>query len=97
MARLSTLAAAVAAGLVVAAIDAADTVTTDWPSYNRTPTSERYAPLDQINRNNVSSLKSLCVFDLNVDTNFQTGPIVVAGTLYATTDKELFALDAATC
>jgi alcohol dehydrogenase (cytochrome c) len=76
---------------------AGQTAATDWPSYNRTPTSERYAPLDQIDRTNVSKLKSQCVFDLNVDTNFQTGPIVIGGTLYATTDKDLIALDAATC
>jgi alcohol dehydrogenase (cytochrome c) len=88
---------AIAATVCVTAHLAGQTASTDWPSYNRTPTSERYAPLDQIHRNNVSNLKSLCVFDLNVDTNFQTGPIVIGGTMYATTDKDLIALDAATC
>jgi len=29
----------------------------DWPSYNRTLTSERYSPLSQINTNNAKSLK----------------------------------------
>jgi len=76
---------------------AADTVATDWPSYNRTLSSERYAPLDQINRTNASRLKQLCVYDLNVDTSFQTGPIVIGRTLYATTDKEILAIDAETC
>ena len=97
MARLSTLAAAVAAGLVVAAVDAADTVTTDWPSYNRTLTSERYAPLDQINKSNVARLKQLCVLDLDVDVSFQAGPIVIGRTMYVTADKETLAIDALTC
>jgi alcohol dehydrogenase (cytochrome c) len=70
---------------------------TDWPSYNRSLTSERYAPFDQINRTNVAGLKRLCVYDLNVDASFQTGPIVVGRTLYATTDKEVFAIDAESC
>jgi glucose dehydrogenase len=81
----------------VAALHAADTAPTDWPSYNRTLTSERYAPLDQINKNNVSRLKQLCVYDLNVDVSFQAGPIVVGRTLYVTADKEILAIDAATC
>ena len=39
----------------------------------------------------------MCVYDLNVDTSFQTGPIVIGRTLYATTDKEILAIDAETC
>jgi alcohol dehydrogenase (cytochrome c) len=87
----------VAVTMSAAAIRAADPPGTDWPSYNRTPSSDRFAPLTQINKSNVGRLKQLCVYDLNVDTNFQTGPIVVGRTLYATTDKEIVALDADTC
>ncbi len=86
-----------AAGVFIAAAPAADVIAADWPSYNRTLTSERYAPFDQINRTNASRLKQLCVYDLNVDTSFQTGPIVIGRTLYATTDKEILAIDAETC
>jgi glucose dehydrogenase len=57
----------------IAALRGAETPVTDWPSYNRTLTSERYAPLDQINKSNVSRLKQVCVYDLNVDVNFQAG------------------------
>ena len=89
--------AAVVLSLCVAGRLAGQSATIDWPSYNRTLTSERYAPLDQIDKNNVASLRQVCVYDLNVDNNFQTGPIVVGRTLYATTDKELVALDAETC
>ena len=88
---------AVAVGAFMARARAADTPVQDWPSYNRTLTSERYAPFDQINRTNVSRLKPVCTYDLNVETSFQTGPIVIGRTLYATTDKEILAIDAETC
>src|ERR1700704_5439864 len=70
---------------------------TDWPSYNRTLTSERYVPFDQINKTNVAGLKQLCVYDLGIDTSFQTGPIVIGRTLYGTTEMDTFAIDAGTC
>lgn len=69
----------------------------DWPSYNRSLTSERYAPLGQIDRSNVAELKVACTYDLGIDTSFQTGPIVIGRTLYGSTEKETFAIDAATC
>jgi alcohol dehydrogenase (cytochrome c) len=102
-ARISRRASVFAAALVAVALGAlvttraADTLVTDWPSYNRTLTSERYVPFDEIKKTNVSQLKQLCVYDLNVDASFQTGPIVIGRTLYATTDKEIFAIDADTC
>src|SRR5690349_10488150 len=65
----------------VAVLGAQEPPASDWPSYNRTLASDRYSPLAQINKSNVSRLKQLCVFDLNVDTNFQTGPIVIGRTL----------------
>jgi len=86
MARLSTLVAAVVIGTAAGAVRAVDTVTTDWPSYNRTLASDRYAPLDQINRGNVARLKQLCVFDLDVDVSFQAGPIVIGRTMYVTAE-----------
>ncbi len=96
MTRTAACVVAVVTALVVTA-RAADLVLTDWPSFNRTLTSERYAPLDQINRTNVARLKELCVYDLNVDAAIETGPLVIGRTLYGTTDKEIFAMDADTC
>src|SRR5262245_29454430 len=90
-------AAVAAAGVLMMTTARAADPQTDWPSYNRTLTSERYAPIDQINRANVSRLKQLCIYDLNVDTSFQTGPIVIGRTMYATTEKEVVAIDADTC
>src|ERR1700748_2477696 len=70
---------------------------TDWPSYNRTLTSERFVPLDQINKTNVAQLKQLCVYDLGQQTEFETGPIVIGDTLYGTSEMDIFAIDANTC
>ena len=91
-------AALMGAGMFLASSRAADApAMTDWPSYNRTLTSERYVPFDQINRTNVAGLRQLCVYDLGIDTSFQTGPIVIGRTLYGTTEMDIFAIDAATC
>jgi PQQ-dependent dehydrogenase (methanol/ethanol family) len=77
--------------------DAAAHADVDWPSYNRTLGSDRYVPLAQIDRDNVARLQPLCRIDLGVVTSFQTGPLVVAGTMYLTTEKMTAAFDAATC
>ena len=69
----------------------------DWPGYNRTLTSERFSPLNQISTENVANLKQVCAFDLGEGGNFQSGIIVVNNTLYITTDANTFAIDPATC
>jgi alcohol dehydrogenase (cytochrome c) len=73
------------------------TTDVDWPSYNRTLTSERHAPLRQIDAGNVARLEVACTYDLGIDTSFQTGPIVIGETMYATSEKDTVAIDAATC
>ena len=69
----------------------------DWPSYNRTPTSQRYSPLDQINTKNVGNLKVLCTYDLGIFTAFESGLIMVNGALIGTAEFEIFSINAATC
>ena len=51
----------------------------DWPSYNRTLSSERYSQIKQINTTNVGQLKVLCTYDVNQFAAFESGLIVVAG------------------
>lgn len=77
--------------------EAARSESVDWPSYNRTLTSERFAPLAAISPANVARLQVACTYDLGIDTSFQTGPIVVGGVMYATSEKETVAFDATTC
>jgi alcohol dehydrogenase (cytochrome c) len=51
----------------------------DWPSYNKTLTSERFSDLSQINTKNVGKLKVLCTYDTGRFTSFETGLIMVEG------------------
>src|SRR5277367_4841105 len=47
----------------------------DWPSYNRTPSSQRYSPLNQITTKNVAQLKVLCTYDTHQFTSFESSII----------------------
>ena len=69
----------------------------DWPSYNRTLAGDRYSPLAEINTGNVAQLRTICSYTLPEVTALQTGPIVVNGTMYFTTDTISYAIDAGTC
>jgi alcohol dehydrogenase (cytochrome c) len=69
----------------------------NWSSYNRTLTSERYSPLDQINKNNIGKLTVLCTYDTKQFTSFESGLIMVNGALIGTTHADIFSLDLATC
>jgi alcohol dehydrogenase (cytochrome c) len=69
----------------------------DWPSYNKTLTSERFSDLSQINTKNVAKLKVLCTFDTGRLTSFETGPIMVEGALIGTTEFDIFSINPATC
>ena len=87
-------AAAAAPSPLPAAAGAADG---DWPSYNRTLTSERYAPLAEINTKTVGKLKVLCTYDTKQYTSFESGLIMVNGALIGTTLTDIFSIDPATC
>ncbi len=69
----------------------------DWPSQNRTLTSERYSPLSQITAANVASLKNVGTAELGEAGSFQSGIVVVNNTLFVTTVQNTFAFNPATC
>src|SRR5690349_6308483 len=69
----------------------------DWPTYNRTYAGDRFSPLTDITTANVARLRPLCTFDTGEQVSFQTGPVVVDGTMYLTSDRMTFAINAATC
>jgi alcohol dehydrogenase (cytochrome c) len=71
--------------------------TGDWPSYNKTLTSDRFAALDQIDTRNADRLKVLCSYDTHQYTGFTTGLIEVNGALIGTTEYDIFSLDPANC
>jgi PQQ-dependent dehydrogenase (methanol/ethanol family) len=69
----------------------------DWPSYNRTVAGERFSPLSEIQRSNVTQLHAICTYTLPEVTSLQTGPIEIGGVMFFTTDTISYAIDAATC
>jgi alcohol dehydrogenase (cytochrome c) len=69
----------------------------DWPSYNRTLTSERFSPLASINVDTAGKLKVACTFDTGEMTAFQSGLVMVNGALLATTEHDTISLDPNTC
>jgi alcohol dehydrogenase (cytochrome c) len=74
-----------------------DVAAGDWPSYNRTLASDRFSPLDEIDRSNVAQLRVACTYTLPEVVAMQAGPIVVDGTMYFTTERGSYSIDAATC
>jgi len=69
----------------------------DWPSYNRTLTSDRYATLEKIDNKNVAGLKILCSYDTGEQFSFQAGLVQVDGALFATTERDIFSIDPNNC
>jgi alcohol dehydrogenase (cytochrome c) len=69
----------------------------DWPTYNRTYAGDRFSPLTDVTADNVARLRPVCTFDTGEQVSFQTGPVVVNGVMYLTSDRATFAIDAATC
>ena len=78
-------------------VAAANAAGGDWPSYNRTLTSERYAPLAEINAGAIGKLKVLCTYDTKQYSSFESGLIMVEGALIGTTFSDIFSIDPATC
>jgi alcohol dehydrogenase (cytochrome c) len=69
----------------------------DWPSYNKTLSSERFSDLSQINSKNVGNMKVLCTYDTGRITTFESGLLMVEGALIGTTEFDIFSIDPATC
>lgn len=69
----------------------------DWPSYNRTLTSERFSPLVQITRENAASLQVLCDYDTGQHTGFTSGILAIGGNLIFTTEYDIFSIDGNNC
>jgi glucose dehydrogenase len=70
---------------------------TDWPSYNRTLTSERHSPLAAINPVNVRNLKTVCTYDTGQTVSFQSKLVQVEGALFGATEQDTFSINPDTC
>ena len=69
----------------------------DWPSYNKTLTSNRFSQLSQIDKTNAEKLKVLCTYDTGQYTGFTSGLLEVNGALIFVTEYDLFSIDPSTC
>ena len=69
----------------------------DWPSYNKTLTSNRFSELSQINRTNAEKLKILCTYDTGQYTGFNSGLLEVDDALIFVTAFDIFSINASTC
>lgn len=69
----------------------------DWPAYNRTLAGDRFAPLAEITAANVGQLTLRCTYTLPEVVSFQTGPLVIKGTMYFTSFNGSYAIDASSC
>jgi quinoprotein glucose dehydrogenase len=99
-----SLAVAIATSLMSAALRAqTGTKNGEWRTYGGDLGSTRYAPLDQIDRNNFAKLQVAWRFKTDIlgsrpDFNLQTTPLMINGVLYATAgaSRDAVAIDART-
>ena len=69
----------------------------DWPSYNKTLTSERFSELDQITKGNARGLSVLCTYDTAQYTGFNSGLLEIEGALVFSTEYDIFSINPDTC
>jgi alcohol dehydrogenase (cytochrome c) len=68
----------------------------DWPMYNGRYSGDRFSPLQQITRDNVTSLAEVGRYELPETTSFQSGPIVIGDAMFVTTATSTYAINATT-
>ncbi len=96
-ARAASVAFAAVAALAAAAHAEPGADTGDWPLHGRTTREDRFSPLDQVRRENVSALGLAWSYATGTLRGLEATPLVADGVLYATGSWSVaFALDAAT-
>lgn len=69
----------------------------DWITINKDYASQRYVDLDQITPSNVKNLRQICEVELNEPSWFSSGILKIGRTLYFTSRRITYAIDAVTC
>lgn len=64
----------------------------EWRSFGRDPGAQRFSPLTQITRQNVSTLRQAWTFDTGAK-DLQVTPLVIDGIMYLTGGSTIFALE----
>jgi len=78
-------------------LSAASSNAADWLHANHDYGGQRFVDLTGIDRQNVGSLRPVCLYQAGELRPFHTNPIVYRGTMYLTTSRSTIALDAVTC
>jgi PQQ-dependent dehydrogenase (methanol/ethanol family) len=68
-----------------------------WPTYNNGYKGQRFSPLAEITVKNAGALKEVCRRKVADGGSFQTGPVVVDGSMYLTTALDTFSVDPTNC
>lgn len=76
---------------------AADANGSNWPSYNKTLTSDRFSDLTDITPDNAHNLKVMCTFDTGEYTGFNSGILEVDGALFFATEFNTYSINPNTC
>ena len=84
-------------GPTQAELDQAASNTTDWLVSNHDYGGQRFVDLDVITRDNVTSLRPVCLYQTGYTGPFHTNPIVYDEVMYLTAGTSTMAIDAATC
>ncbi|MDB5394894.1 MAG: c-type cytochrome [Rhodospirillales bacterium] len=88
---------ALLAGLLGCLCSAKDTISAEWPTYNKGYGGQRYSALTGINKGNVKALAQICGARIADPGAFQAGPLVIDGVIYVTGPTTTVALDGRTC
>ncbi|HET6895954.1 MAG TPA: PQQ-binding-like beta-propeller repeat protein [Candidatus Baltobacteraceae bacterium] len=73
------------------------TASGDWLTYNKDLNGDRFSNLSAISTKNVAQLQKVCHVQLESGGTFQSGPLIVDGTMYLTTFHGTYALNPETC
>lgn len=84
-------------GPTQAELDGAAQATDSWLSTNKSYDGARFVRLDQINAQNVATLKELCVYDSGLQAQAQSTPLLYDGKIYFTAAQTTIAIDAKSC
>lgn len=68
----------------------------NWPSYNGDYSGQRFSSLEQINGQNVASLRAQWAFHASNSDSLEVTPVVIDGMMFVTSANDAWALDAQT-
>lgn len=93
---ISLLAAALSLSVAQTADELLNPAPGEWPTFGRTLDMQRFSPLDEINKDNVSNLRLNWSIGMETAIDAQFGPVVYDGVMYLPSSDGATAVDAAT-